>query len=111
MSILTSIQSRLEKANVLTEFDGPELQGFAAAFGLRGKSRKGDGEAITSDWCLLVKGTDATKAVALMKKAGFEVESQEADGYISFSNTVASGNFSIDAFKKGEYAMTVSNKG
>lgn len=98
------------KADVTTEYDGKELQGFAAAFGIFGHPRKGDGEAITSDWCLLIKPADAAKAIKQMQKLGFSIEDQrKEDGYINFTGAITSGTFSFDCFKKGDCALTVSN--
>lgn len=114
-NIQVQVQARLaatskkEVANIHSEYTGPELEGFASAFGLYGKVVKGDGEATTSDFGLSVKPSAAIAAVKLMSKAGFKIEDQRKDdSYISFSSASVSGNFGFDGLKEGDCIMTVS---
>jgi hypothetical protein len=53
--------------------------------GLQGTPKEGDGEAVTSNWCLVVNPAHARgKAFPALRKLGCDVEDQEKmDGYVN----------------------------
>lgn len=102
-------QASTKPAEKSMELDGSSLKEFARSVGLTGRAKRGDGESITSDWCLQVKADDVPKVLESMK-ATFSIKEHKVDGYVTFKSANISGCFQFDCFEQGDCCMVAQSR-
>lgn len=103
------IERRAATAGVHDEFDGKELQGFAAVFGVYGVPNRGDSEKVSNEWYLSIQPADAERMIASLKSLGYRIgDGREVDGYLEFTKGKVAGELGFNVFAQGDCILTIT---